>query len=279
MSKVLSFEQEFIRKEPKRFQIIRFMREAIGVREVQWKHLTTLNLAKVRDHIVEIVSGNSACTYLAIIKAFLANYKDENIVPCSNPAKQLKTKRVPSQNVFLTEEEIERIDRYVPKSECERDIKAAFLIECYLGARRCDVLELTADNIVDGRIIYISKKTHVKCSVPIHKNLMKYLNYKPQKDHQRAVANKTIQRICRDVGITEEVQIFYHGKMQKKPKYMFVGSHTARRSFCSNLAQRGVDIYTIASLAGHNQNIIMTQRYIIPNIDQLSAEAMSFFND
>ena len=277
--KILSFEQEFIRKEPKRFQIIRFMREAIGVREVQWKHLTTLNLTKVRDHIVDIVSGNSACTYLAIIKAFLANYKDENIVPCSNPAKQLKTKRVPSQNVFLTEEEIERIDRYVPKSDCERDIKAAFLIECYLGARRCDVLELTADNIVDGRIIYISKKTHVKCSVPIHKNLMKYLNYKPQKDHQRAVANKTIQRICRDVGITEEVQIFYHGKMQKKPKYMFVGSHTARRSFCSNLAQRGVDIYTIASLAGHNQNIIMTQRYIIPNIDQLSAEAMSFFND
>lgn len=275
---ILSFEQEFERRNPGRIQILRFMREALCVKEMQWKDLTTLNLAKVREYICDRVSGNSACTYLAIIKAFLAHYKDENIVPCKNPEKELKAKRMPSQNVFLTEAEIELIEKYEPKSDCERDVKAAFLIECYLGARRCDVLGLSSDNISDGRIVYVSKKTHVECSVPIHKNLMKYLRYKPKKSHDRAVSNRTIQRICRNVGIVEEVKIFYHGKLQKKPKYEFVGSHTARRSFCSNLAQRGADIYTIAALAGHNQNITMTQRYIIPDTETLSAAAMSFFN-
>ena len=276
MNKVLSFEQEWIRQN-QRIQILRFMREAIGVDEVQWQDLTTLNLSKVREFITEKVAGNSACTYLAIIKAFLSHYKDENLFPCKDPARELKAKRVPSQHVFLTEEEIERIEHYKPKNDTEKDVKAAFLIECYLGARRCDVLSLTTDNIKDSRIVYVSKKTHVECSVPIHKNLMKYLRYKPTKNHDRTVANRTIRRICREVGITNEIQIFYHGKLQKKPKCEFIASHTARRSFCSNLAQRGVDIYTIAALAGHNQNITMTQRYIIPDTDTLSEEAKSFF--
>ena len=277
MSRTLSFEQEWVRRNPGRIQVLRYMREAIGVSEVQWEHITTLNLSKVREHICERMAGNSACTYLAILKAFLAAYIDENLFPCKNPHKELKAKRVPSQNVFLTEAEIELIEHYEPKNDTERDVKAAFLIECYLGARRCDVLGLTVDNIKDGRIVYVSKKTRVDCSVPIHKNLMKYLRYKPTKTHDRSTANRTIQRICRKVGITDEVQIFYHGKLQKKPKCEFVASHTARRSFCSNLAQRGVDIYTIAALAGHNQNITMTQRYIIPNTDTLSEEAKSFF--
>lgn len=276
--KILSFEQEFIRKNPDRIQILRLMRQAIGVEEVEWEMITTLNLNKVREMICESVAGNSACTYLAILKAFLSVYLEENIFPCKNPHKELKAKRVPSQNVYLTEEEIERIEKYQPKSDCEKDIKAAFLVECYLGARRSDVEAITSDNIIDDRIVYVSKKTHVECSVPIHKNLLKYLRHRQKKERDRSVTNRTIQRICKEVGITEEIRIFYHGKMTKKPKYKFIGSHTARRSFCSNLARRGVDIYTIAALAGHNQNITMTQRYIIPDIDDLSKEALSFFN-
>ncbi len=275
--KILSFEQEWTRRNPDRVHVLRLMREAIGVNEVNWKDISTLNLTKVREHVCERMAGNSACTYLAILKAFLATYIDENLFPCKDPAKQLKAKRVPSQNVYLTEEEIGLIEKYRPKTDCERDVKAAFLIECYMGARRSDVETITSDNITNGRIVYVSKKTHVECSVPIHKNLLKYLRYKPRKKRDRSVVNRTIQRIAKDVGIDAEIQIFYHGKMTKRPKYEFVGSHTARRSFCSNLARRGVDIYTIAALAGHNQNITMTQRYIIPDVDELSREAMSFF--
>ena len=278
MNNILSFEQEWTRKVPKRPQLLRYMRVAIGTEELQWRDMTKLNLSKIRDYICDSFSGNSACTYLGEIKAFLAAYTEEGIVPCKSPHRELKARRVPSQNVYLTEEEIERIENYRPKSDCEMDVKASFLIECYLGARRSDVEKINSDNIVDDRIVYVSKKTHVECSVPIHRNLLKYLRYKPKKTHDRSVANRTIQRICKEVGITDEIRIFYHGKIVKRPKFEFVGSHTARRSFCSNLARRGADIYTIAALAGHNQNITMTQRYIIPDVNDLSNEAMSFFN-
>lgn len=273
----LSFEQEFVRKVPKRPQILRYMREAIGKKEVKWEDLTTLNLSRIRDYICDIVSANSACTYLAEINAMLANFADEDVIPCRHTHKVLKAKKVPSQHVYLTEEEIERIERYQPKNDCERDVKAAFLIECYLGARRSDVESITEENIVGERIVYISKKTHVECSVPIHKNLLKYLRYIPTKTHPRNSSIKIIQRICKIVGIDKETRIFYHGKMQTRPKYGFVGTHTARRSFCSNLARHGADIYTIAALAGHESNITTTQRYIIPDVESLSDEAMSFF--
>lgn len=277
--KILSFELEFERKNPDRIQILRFMREAIGVNEVRWQDMTKVNLSVIKDHICEKVMGNSACTYLAIIKAFLNDFCEEDgLIPCKSFKNVLTAKRMPSQNVYLTEEEIDLIEKYDPKNDCEKDVKAAFLIECYLGARRSDVIGLTTENVVDGKISYVSKKTHTECMVPIHRNLMKYLLYKPAKTRDRSVANRVIQRICKTVGITEEIRLFYHGQLVKKPKYEYVGSHTARRSFCSNLAKRGVDIYTIASLAGHSQNIIMTQRYIVPDTEQLSKEAMSFFN-
>lgn len=277
MNGILSFEQEFVRRQPSYAHILRYMRDAIGVQEVQWSDLTTLNLSEMRDNICDNVAGNTACTYLAVLKAFLSAYLDENLFPCKNPGKELKAKRVPSQNVYLTEEEIERIERYVPHNDTERDIKAAFLIECYCGARTSDVKSFTEHNIIDGRLCYVSQKTKVESSIPIHRNLMRYLQYKPTGEHNRAVYNDVIKRICRRCGISQETKIFYHGKTQTRPKYEYVGSHTARRSFATNLTLRGVPRAVICALMNHNKNENMTSRYICVDTDNLDLSGMGFF--
>ena len=159
--KILSFEQEFERINPGRIQILRFMREAIGVEEVQWNDLTTLNLSKVRDHITGNFAGNTACTYLAILKAFLGRYKDEDIFPCKDHVKELKAKRVPSEQVVLNAEEIRRIENYEPKTDNERYVKAQFLCEYYCLARSSDIQQLTKENIQGDFLTYVSKKTMV----------------------------------------------------------------------------------------------------------------------
>lgn len=275
--KILSFEQEFIRKHPDRIQILTYLRKAIGKKEINWDDITTLNLSRFREYVTSKVAGNSACTYFAILKAFLNHYKDEEIMPCKTPKNELRAKHLPSQNVFLTEEEIKRIEEYEPQTDVESDVKHAFLIECYLGARRSDVLKITPENISENVIRYISQKTKIEVTVPIHKCLLEHLQYKPKKERALMVYNRAIQDICKKCGITKKYRLFYHGKMQKRPKYEFVGSHTARRSFCTNLARRGVDIYTIAALAGHGQNVVMTQRYIVNQTETLPEDAMRFF--
>lgn len=277
MNGILHFEQEWTRVKPNYVFLLRYMREALDVDAVQWEHLTTLGLAEIRNYICDKVTSNSAGTYLAVIKAFLALYADEDILPCKNPAKELKAKKVPSQNVYLTEEEIERIERYVPLNDTERDIKAAFLIECYCGARTSDVKKFTEKNIIDDKLRYVSQKTKVETSVPIHRNLIKYLEYKPTAEHNRGVYGTVIKRICRRCAINQSVKIFYHGKDVEKPKYEFVNSHTARRSFSTNLALRNVPRSVICSLMNHNKNENMTARYICVDTDNLGDETMSFF--
>lgn len=273
---ILSFEQEFTRRNPGRVQILRFMREAIGVAEVQWTDITTLNLSKTREYICSNVAGNSACTYLAVLKAFLANYIDENLYPCKNPYKELKAKRVPSEQVVLTADEISLIERYTPKSEKEKWVKAQFLCEYYCLARSSDIQQLTAENIQGDFITYVSQKTKVATTVPLHKNFIKYFNQRGQ-TLQRASFNRIIKNICKHCGIDEEVKLFYHGKMQTRPKYELVGSHTARRSGATELARRDVPIATISKLMNHT-NTLITSRYIFADTRNLGEEAMSFFN-
>lgn len=277
MNKVLSFEQEFERTNPGRIQILRFMREAIGVDEVAWQDLTTLNLAKVREFISEKVAGNSAVTYLAIIKAFLSRYTDENIIPCKNPAKELKAKRVPSEQVVLNADEIKRIEGYTPKTEQEKWVKAQFLCEYYCLARSSDIQQLTAENIQGDFITYVSQKTKIATTVPLHKNFVKYFKQRG-KTLDRASYNRIIKRICKNCGICEDVKLFYHGRMQVRPKYELIGSHTARRSGATELAKRDVPIATISKLMNHS-NTLITSRYIFADTRNLGEAAMSFFNE
>lgn len=276
MTKVLSFEQEWVRYISDRIQILRFMREAIGVDEVSWQDLTTLNLAKVREFIAERVAGNSAVTYLAIIKAFLSRYSDENIIPCKNPAKELKAKRVPSEQVVLNADEIALIENYKPKSEKEKWVKAQFLCEYYCLARSSDIQQLTPENIQGDFITYVSQKTKVATTVPLHKNFIKYFKQRG-KTLDRASFNRIIKRICMKCGIDEEIKLFYHGKVQIRKKYELVGSHTARRSGATELAKRDVPIATISKLMNHT-NTLITSRYIFADTRNLGEEAMSFFN-
>lgn len=272
---ILSFEQEFTRKNPGRIQVLRFMREAIGVNEVNWQDITTLNLSKVRELICERVAGNSACTYLAILKAFLAAYIDENLFPCKDPHKELKAKRVPSEQVVLTAEEIALIERYKPETEKEKWVKAQFLCEYYCLARSSDIQQLTPENIQGDFITYVSQKTRVATTVPLHKNFIKYFRQRG-KTLDRSVYNRIIKRICKNCGIDEPVKLFYHGKVQTRPKYELIGSHTARRSGATELAKRDVPIATISKLMNHT-NTLITSRYIFADTRNLGDAAMSFF--
>lgn len=275
--KILSFEQEWTRRVPKRPQILRYMRAAIETDEVQWADLTTLNLSRIREYICGSFAGNSSYTYLAEIKAFLSHYKDEGIIPCADPVKQLKAKRVPSEQVVLNAEEISRIERYTPQTKKEGWVKAQFLCEYYCLARSSDIQQLTTENIQGDFITYVSQKTHVATTVPLHRNFIKYFSQRG-KTLDRSTYNRIIKRICQNCGIDEEVKLFYHGKVQVRKKYELVGSHTARRSGATELARRDVPIATISRLMNHT-NTLITSRYIFADTRNLGDAAMSFFKE
>lgn len=269
-----SFVGVFCSRQPERLGVLRYLAASLG-KTPKWSDFTKPNMADFVRFLTSHTSRNSAKTYVAIVKGIL-NVYEENL-PSSGVTKVMSVKGEPSQHVALTEEEVERIHRYQPKSETESDIKRAFMLECLCGARSCDVATLSESNIKDGWLTYISQKTKTETSVPVHRLLLQYLSMPAGKPHVRSVVCDTIKRICRSVGITSVVRIFTHGKWVEIPKCELVGSHTARRSFATQLALRGVPVPTISKLMGHS-NTKMTSRYICIDRSDIGDTAMAFFN-
>lgn len=270
-----TFIGAFISKNPTRPQVIRLMCEALNKEYIVWQDLTKVNLSTITEYIKSIVSPNSACTYLSLIKALLNEYSEEGVVPCKSLTGVLNGKKVPSQHLALTEAELKILDKYKPKSNTESDVKTIFMRACLTGARSSDSKKMTKDNISNGVLSYISQKTQTEVNQPVHSLLGKYIG-KPYKEHAVAVVNRTIQRICRQLGMTEEVQLFVGGKLKKGQKWEFITMHTARRTFCTILAQKDVPIEVIRTLAGHSTSN-MTDRYICIDGKKPGANAMEFF--
>lgn len=59
-------------------------------------------------------------------------------------------------------------------------------------------------------------------------------------------------------------------------KWEFVSSHTARRSFATNLYLRGADLYSISQMMGH-ASVEMTQNYLCCGLREQSAQVMEYF--
>lgn len=275
----MKFETEWLETYGNYDFLLREFREAIDVDEVTWKMLTIRNLTKMRDFMLTMHAANTVTTYCALLKAFLAQFVDSDLLPCGKDFKNaLKVKKEPSEHITLNEAEMELIESYVPKTKTEKEVKAQFMCEYYSLARSSDIQRFSSENIDEDRgiITYVAQKTKKTAIVPLHRNFMKYFNERGNA-HARWVYNATIKRIAKHCGIIAPVKIFYRGKEQTREKCELIGSHTARRSAATNLAKRGVPVPTIAKMMSHGQDFQMTQRYIWIDDINLDESGMRFF--
>lgn len=279
-----SFEKIFKQHSPKYAFLLPRMREAIGVKEVTFDDINSTNIGLFKEYMSDDVTTNSLKTYMAVISSVVNQLADDGLVRRINLKVVSRVKATPSENIALTEEEIKRIEQYYdrlltqPKHQVEKDVLTIFLMECVTGARNSDCYNITEENIRDGKLVYVSKKTKQKSVMPVHPRLRLYLANKPKKEYERKTASRILKQTAERCGINEKVSLFYHGKLVNKPKSFFVSTHTGRRSFATILAKKGVPITEICQFMNHKNNINMTMRYIVADADSVSPEAMSFFN-
>lgn len=252
------------------------MADAIGKDHVSWDDLTKVNIVAIADHIKNTHAPNSARTLLAVIKSFLNIYSETGLIPLKDFAKLLTGKKVPSQHIALTEEEIKRFIAYEPKTQLEEDVKILAIREILTGARGSDSDLLTTDNIHDGCISYVSKKTSRESVIPMHAMLKKYLTMKPKREHTRATKNKALKDICKAIGMTQKVTLYVGGKTQTKMRADFVAFHTLRRTFASVMASKGVPIPVVSKWMGHS-NTNQTNGYICIDMSEQNKKYAELF--
>ena len=270
-----SFLGSFLRKNHKYYGIICQVEKIIGKRPV-WADFTRSNIREIVEYYLSECAQSSARTYLALIKSALNDCENKEGIPCREYAAELSVKNIPSVAVYLTMEEIEKLENYKPESESERTILAQFLCSCFTGARHSDILQMTEENIHGKYISYISQKTKKKATIEMKKGLPKLLEQARRNKYADSTFNSTIREICRKAGINDKVRVFHAGKYESGRKYEFVTSHTGRRSFASNLAALGVPLRDISARMGHS-SVTITERYILAPENKLSTTAMQYF--
>lgn len=269
----------FTEKYPKYSNILDMYEEANDC-TATWENITKLRLAKFVCFLNDSLARSSVKTYCAMLKSIFNLYEEEVKLP-NGYGDILSIKKDVSQNTWLNDSEIERIIAYTPANITERLVKNQFIMGCVTGARQSDYINFTRENIIGERVVYVSIKTHIRADVPLSplverlmaENEMFYLT---GKEVSGPTFNKIIREICRKVGINERLKLYRAGEFMEGEKYEFISSHTARRSFATNLYLRGADLYSISKMMGH-KSVTMTEGYIVCGLRDLSDNILNYF--
>ncbi|WP_417371468.1 tyrosine-type recombinase/integrase [Gelidibacter japonicus] len=177
--------------------------------------------------------------------------------------KNFKAPKEITHEVYLDDIEISNLANLdlsnYPKMQQARDI---FLIGYYTGQRVSDYNGFTENDIMDinGKK-YISlnqKKTGTEVNIPLRPEIIeirkRYDNKFPPKMSEPVLRLK-IKEAARKANINTSVKKKYIKDGKKIdgifPKYKLVKTHTARRSFCTNLYKKGKPIQEIMYFSGH----------------------------
>lgn len=145
-------------------------------------------------------------------------------------------------SIYLSLEDIDKIFTFWKSSGASPHlINAAniFLRGCFTGQRWQSFSKITGTMVYEFRgtkmINLRQKKTGVAVSVPVSNRLMELLG---QEVHQisRQRLSDYIKEVCRVAGV---------------PSWSLVSTHTARRSFATNMILAGVDLTKVMSITGH----------------------------
>ena len=184
--------------------------------------------------------------------------------------KSYRSKSTEVDNIYLTEDEISRLyalDIPTLKSKGLIDSKSSmeetrdlFVIGCWTGLRQSDLnhLEKALFNVEAETITVVTEKTTEKVTIPMHRYIKElYTKYEGKfpKMCYKSRFNEHLKELGRLAEINDEVIIKENrgGKVTsiKYKKYQLIKSHTARRSFATNLYLKGAPTVSIMKLTGH----------------------------
>ena len=158
-----------------------------------------------------------------------------------------------------------------PGLEVQRDI---FIFQCFIGCRVGDLMKMTKNNVINGAIEYVPRKTKegrpYTVRVPLSPTALEILErYKDQPDGRllpficEQDYNRDIKKMIKLAGIDRVVTTLntITRKEEKHPIWEVASSHMARRVLVGNLYKEVKDPNLIAKISGHVENSRAFSRY------------------
>ncbi|MFC5191871.1 tyrosine-type recombinase/integrase [Algoriphagus aquatilis] len=208
---------------------------------------------------------NNVGKYIQVIKTFLT-YATENGYNTNLffQSKQFKAHKVPGFSIYLTKEEITAIYKkdFSQSSHLER-VRDLFVVGCWTGLRFSDFTAIKPENI-KGELLEIKMfKGKKKVMIPLHwmvKEIMAKYSGKYPNSLPPAISNQKMNDYLKDIAgavdclkVPVEVDLIKGGleTLTEKEKWELVTTHTARRSFATNVYKSGFPAVSLMKITGH----------------------------
>ncbi len=166
-------------------------------------------------------------------------------------------------NIYLSEVELKKIiDLDLRNNLTLEQIRDLFIVGCYTGLRFSDFTQIKKENIIDGRLLKLKTiKTDEWVTIPLFdevKVIMEKYKNQPNslpKSHENQVMNRHLKTIGELAEINDDfLKVRTKGKERVEDvfkKYELMTTHTARRSFATNMFKKGVPSRVIMKITGH----------------------------
>jgi site-specific recombinase XerD len=241
-------------------------REVIGFEDINLalikEYETYLFNKKVKGERTTATStvGNKCVQLISIIKRAepynLIDIHESKLDKYTKP----KSRQGDENEISLSEEDINKIHS-LKLSGKEEVVKDVFILQCWTGQRFSDMLSLNKGIVKDtdnGQILEIvqTKRTH-RVAIPLFPVALEIL--KKYDFNLPEISKNTMLRYLKKIGLkaglTEEhiVTEDRGGKVTNsiKQRWELIGTHTARRSYISNMLKHGYDSHLLMKITGH----------------------------
>ncbi|UGU14432.1 tyrosine-type recombinase/integrase [Sinomicrobium kalidii] len=178
-------------------------------------------------------------------------YHDIDFKELKNPIKKYEP-----DDVYLTKDEIEKIEELELTEEDLIQVRDLFLIGVYSGQRFSDYSVFEKEDVKGNMIIKVAEKTEHDSFIPLLpklKALLEKYDWNIPVIHEKTF-NRKLRKICKMAEIDESIkETVYRGNKKEViywKKYETVGSHTARRTFITLSSERGMPDHIIMKVTG-----------------------------
>ena len=212
---------------------------------------------EVKRHSVNTFGRN-----VGLIKTFL-NYALREKHTLNDKFKLFKAKREVTNQVVLSKSEVLKLYHFdFTKNTKLEKVRDVFVFGCLTGMRYSDFKRVQRENIENGTItlreIKDKSKTLKIPLVALSRAILEKYNYKLPIISDQKFRNH-IKEACKIVGFTDPVvkssRIGNNITNETFKKYERVSTHTARRSFITNMINAGVPNKVIMGITGHKSII------------------------
>jgi integrase len=175
--------------------------------------------------------------------------------------------------IYLDQEELAKLyDLDLGEYKRLERVRDLFLVGCYTGLRFSDLSQLKRDHVRGGFIYIKTQKTNDSIVIPVHKivkEIMRRYDEITDNGLPPVITNQKMNEYLKEIGkmaaIEERVIVNEtkgNLKVQNKfKKYDLISTHTARRSFATNLYLSGFPAMEIRKITGHKTELAFL-RYI-----------------